>query len=82
MSNIIPGDEWKEKFKEPRKRKTVKANKRKSERLRLRYSFEIYQDQAQSILKLDTTRKLKGERSSRSAIIRDAIDKYLKTNIK
>ena len=77
--NIIPGEEWKNfvQGSKKKKSKTVKANKRKSERIRMRYSFEIYRDQAQEILKLVTDKKLNGMSSSNSAIIRDAIDEYL-----
>ena len=46
------------------------------QRIRVRSSFEMYQDQVAKLNELEINAKMKGEKFSRSDIVRTALDKY------
>lgn len=52
-----------------------------TKRIVTRNSFEIYEDQMDSLRKLSFQEKMKGAIGSMSAMVRDAIDVYLKEQL-
>ena len=67
------------------KAQSERANTRTTERpngkrIITRNSFEIYEDQMESLRKLSFQDKMAGKLGSMSAMVRDAIDTYLKNS--
>jgi hypothetical protein len=53
------------------------GNRPSGKRIITRNSFEIYEDQMESLRKLSYREKMDGKLGSMSGMVRDAIDKYL-----
>lgn len=58
-------------------RVNTRSTVRKKKRIITRNSFEIYEDQMDSLRKLSLGEKMEGRPGSMSAMVRDAIDTYL-----
>jgi hypothetical protein len=59
----------------PRSPSKTEAPRRK---IKQRHPFDIYQDQIDSLRELSFKEKMKGELGSMSAMVREALDNYLK----
>jgi hypothetical protein len=48
----------------------------------VRHPFEFYEDQVEDLRQLSLQAQLRGEKTSMSEMVREAVDTYLKTNHK